>query len=119
MKRYELTIIFDSSLEESVLQAEITKVEKQITDAKGDVKNIDRWGVRRLAYLINNHHQGYYVLFQFESKPGLTTEIERNLRINDNVLRFLTVLWTEAPVVEKPKPAAEEKTDDSAETAKE
>jgi len=91
MRLYELTVIFDSSLDESTLQAEIDKIQNRITGSRGKIHKLDRWGNRRMAYEIGNHGQGYYVFFLFECDPGLTTEIERNMRINEAILRFLTV----------------------------
>jgi len=104
MRLYELTVIFNSSLDESTLQAEIEKIQNRITGAGGKIARLDRWGVRRLAYEIGSHNQGYYVFFLFESEPGLSMELERNMRINENVLRFLTILSpgeTPAPVKRK------------------
>jgi small subunit ribosomal protein S6 len=91
MRLYELTVIIDSSLDESSLQSEIEKIENRITGSGGKIHKLDRWGVKRLAYVIDKHSQGYYAFFLFESEPGLTMELERNMRINENVLRFLTV----------------------------
>jgi small subunit ribosomal protein S6 len=108
MKLYELTVIFDSSLDDSSIQAEIDKIQKHITGDGGKVFQVDRWGVRRLAYLIEKHHQGNYVFFLFESNPGLSTEIERGLKINDNVLRYLTVVSEAGLPEEKPAVVAEE-----------
>ena len=119
MKLYELTVIFDSTLDDSSVQAEIDKIQKIITDDKGKVVKIDRWGMRKLAYLIDNHHQGNYVFFLFESNPGLSSRIESGLKINDNVLRYLTVVSEFGIPEEKPEPAAEpvaeEKTSESEE----
>ncbi len=101
MRFYELTVIFNSSLEDSSIQAEIDKIEKQISGSGGKIQKIDRWGLRRLAYLIQGFHQGYYAHFVFEAKPGLTSEIEKTMRINENILRFLTVIAVAVPVEEK------------------
>ena len=92
MKLYELTVIINPTLDDSSIQVEIDKIEKQITGGGGQIEKIDRWGIRRFTYRIAGHHQGQYVLFLFRAKPGLGTDIERNLRINENILRFLTVL---------------------------
>lgn len=101
MKLYELTVILNSSLEESVIQAEIEKIEKQITSAKGKIYKLERWGVRRLTYLIRGFHQGFYVHFLFEAPTALISEMERIMRINENILRYLTVLAPGLPPKEK------------------
>ena len=63
-------------------------------DVKGDVicENIDLWGKRRLAYLVNDKPEGYYVLMNFESKPEFPAEMERVMKITEGVLRCLTTV---------------------------
>ena len=108
MRLYELIVILDSSLDESTQSAEIEKIESRIKTSGGKIHKLDRWGNKRLAYEINKQHQGYYVFFLLEASPGLTTEIEKVMRINENILRFLTVVSPgETPVPEKKKPAEE------------
>ncbi len=120
MKLYELTVILDSSLDESTQTAEIEKIEKSITSSGGKIHKLDRWGNKRLAYEINKQNQGYYVFFLFDANPGLTTEIERGMKLNENILRFLTVVSPEeAPVAEKKKPAEETAETDQAEPIQE
>ena len=108
MKLYELTVIIDSSLDESTIQTEIEKIENRITDSNGKIHRLDRWGLKRLAYEIKKRTQGYYVFFLFEANPGLTGEIEKNLRLSENVLRYLTILSpAEVPAAEKSAEAGE------------
>ncbi|UCC80852.1 MAG: 30S ribosomal protein S6 [Candidatus Zixiibacteriota bacterium] len=104
MKLYELTVIINSSLEESAVQAEVEKIENQITSAEGKIHKLERWGVRRLTYLIQGFNQGYYVHFLYEGPSRLVSEIERTLRINENILRYLTVQAVSAPPKEKKEP---------------
>jgi small subunit ribosomal protein S6 len=92
MKLYELTVIFNPTLDDNTVQPEIEKIEKQITGSGGAVEKIDRWGMRRFTYRIGGHHQGNYIFFLYRSNPGLNAELERNLRLNENVLRYLTIL---------------------------
>ncbi len=109
MRLYELIVIIDSSIDESSLTAEIEKIENRIKSSGGKIHKLDRWGNKRLAYEINKQNHGHYVFFLFEAEPGLTTEIERNMRINENILRFLTVISPgETPVAAKKKPAEDE-----------
>ncbi|UCE65626.1 MAG: 30S ribosomal protein S6 [Candidatus Zixiibacteriota bacterium] len=103
MKLYELTIIINSSLEESAVQAEIEKIENQITSAEGKIHKLERWGVRRLTYLIKGFNQGFYAHFLYEGPAKLVSEIERALRINENILRYLTVQAVISPPKEKKK----------------
>ena len=108
MKFYELTVIINSSLEESAIQAEIDKIESQIKSAEGKIHKLERWGVRRLTYLIKGFHQGYYVHFLYEGPSGLVSEIERAMKINENILRYLTVQSTPPPPKEKIEPEVPE-----------
>lgn len=109
MRLYELTVIIDSSLDESSLTAEIEKIESRIKSSGGKIHKLDRWGNKRLAYEISRQNHGYYVFFLFEAAPGLSAEIERNMRINENILRFLTVASPgEAPATAKSKPEEDE-----------
>ncbi len=108
MRLYELTLIIDSSLDESTIQTEIEKVETRIKDSGGKIHRLDRWGLKRLAYVIKKHTQGYYVFFLFEADPGLTTEIEKNLKLSENVLRYLTILSpSEVPAEKKSEETGE------------
>jgi len=109
MRLYELTVIYNSSLDENTLQSEIDKIQTRITGSGGKIIKLDRWGVKRLAYEIAGQNQGYYVFFLFESEPGLSAELERNMRINENVVRFLTILSPgEAPAPAAKKPVTED-----------
>jgi len=114
MKLYELTIILNPTLDDTSIQAEIDRIEKQITGAGGQIEKIERWGNRRLTYRISSHNQGYYVFFLFRSQPGFSTEIERSMRLNENILRFLTIN-SPGPVAVKPIKAVSVEEDDSQE----
>lgn len=116
MKLYELTVILDSSLDESTQQAEIDKIQNRITGSGGKVVRLDRWGVRRMAYAINNQYSGYYVHFLFESEPGSTTENERQMKINENIIRYLTVASVSEKQAAEKKVAEEEEVEDEAES---
>jgi small subunit ribosomal protein S6 len=107
MKLYELTVIINSTLEDSVVQAEIETIEKQIESSGGKIHKLERWGVKRLTYSIKGFHQGFYVHFLFEASGPLISDLEKNMRINENVLRFLTVSAPVIPPREK-KPGKEE-----------
>lgn len=115
MRLYELTVIFDSALDESTIQGETDKIESRIVESGGKIHRLDRWGVKRLAYLIKNRNQGYYVFFLFEADPGATAQIEKNLRLSEHVIRYLTVLSPgEIPQEKKSEEEGEEKVADAA-----
>lgn len=57
----------------------------------GTVAKTEQWGLRTLAFRINKNRKGHYVLFNLDASPAAITELERNLRINEDILRFLTI----------------------------
>ena len=120
MNRYELTYIIDPTLEEAARKELIEKVSALIAANGGEVEKVDEsWGKRRLAYAIDYKTEGWYVLVTLQAPPELPREVERNMRINESILRYLTVKVEEkgskvkpravkpAPVAEAPAPAAE------------
>ena len=105
MNRYELTYIIDTALEEEARKELIEKVSALIAQNGGEVEKIDEtWGKRRLAYPINDKPEGYYVLVTMQAPAELPKEIERNLRINENVLRSLVIKLEEKKHSVKPRP---------------
>ena len=62
-----------------------------VESAGGAVENVDKWGVKKLAYEINFKSEGYYVLMNFTANADLPQELERQMRITDEVMRFIVV----------------------------
>jgi small subunit ribosomal protein S6 len=112
MNRYELTYIIDPNLEETARKELIEKVSALIAANGGEVEKVDEtWGKRRLAYAINYRTEGWYVLVTMQAPAELVAEVERNLRINDSILRYMTVKLLVKQSKVKPravKPVAEE-----------
>ena len=90
MNKYEVMVIVKPA-EEEVTNATIEKVEALIARVGGTVEKVDRWGKRRLAYAVKKFTDGFYVLIDFEAAPAEIKEIDRVLKINDEVLRHLIV----------------------------
>jgi len=86
----ELFIIRPDATEEEIDQV-IEPLKSVITGAKGTVDKVEKWGKRRLAYRVDKHREGSYVLFQFTAAPETVKELERRLRVTDDVIKFLTV----------------------------
>ena len=89
--KYEVLYIIDADLGEEGINALVEKF-KAMVEAEGTVSNVDEWGKRRLAYLINDLAEGYYVLMNFETKPEFPAELERVMKITDGILRCLTTV---------------------------
>ncbi|MCL2108878.1 MAG: 30S ribosomal protein S6 [Oscillospiraceae bacterium] len=89
-EKYEAVVVFSLKEEENV-PALVKKFSDLIAE-NGELLGVDEWGKRRLAYPINYETDGYYVLYNFNSKPDLPLEFERVINITDGVLRSLVVL---------------------------
>ena len=92
MRQYELTFIVHPDLDDTAFKELIERVQGWITEAGGKVEKVDLWGKRKLAYLIRKQEEGQYVLMQTEMEPSFCAELERNLRLQEPVMRFLIVL---------------------------
>ena len=91
MNRYELIYILDAAMEEASRKELIEKFNQLILASGGEVEKVDEWGKRRLAYTIDYKTEGYYVLVHFKAGSEVPREIERNLEINESVIRYLVV----------------------------
>jgi small subunit ribosomal protein S6 len=92
MKLYETTIIFDPGLEEARINEELERVTQPIAQAGGEVVEVQRWGKKKLAYNIKKRRDGTYVHVKHKSPAPLISEMDRRFRLNESVLRHLTVL---------------------------
>lgn len=91
MTNYELMFIINPTLEEEKKNAVVEMVQGIINDNGGEVSNVDVWGMRKLAYLIEKKSEGYYVVIEFKAGTDLPKEIDRRLRISDNVMRHMII----------------------------
>ena len=90
MTNYEVLFIIDPALEDEKKEATIEAV-KEIIASEGEVGNVDVWGMRKLAYPIKKKSEGYYVVIEFKGNPTLPKELDRRMRINENVMRHIIV----------------------------
>jgi len=91
VRAYELMLLLNPQLEEEAIEAVIKKTTDIVTSRNGEIENIDRWGKRRLAYEVQDHTEGFYVVIRFKADNEATTEVDRVLKITEEVLRFLLV----------------------------
>ena len=87
MRRYEMMIILDSSLEERTVQPSLDQFLKVVTTAGGTVDKVDVWGRRRLAYEIDKKAEGIYTVVDLNAEPDAVKELDRQLNLNEAVLR--------------------------------
>ena len=93
MNQYEVMYVVDAALEDSARSELINRFNELVVKNGGEVERVDEWGKRRLAYAINYKTEGYYVLMYIKAPADLPRELERNLKISDQVLRYLVIRY--------------------------
>jgi len=91
MRIYEELFIIRPEATEEEIEAVNSQMAAAITSTGGMVDKVDKWGLRKLAYRLQKKSEGYYVLIQFQGGAETVKELERRLRVNDAVMKFLTV----------------------------
>jgi len=92
MRLYEIVYIFDASLDEEALNLRLEKYHALGVGSDGEVNAVDHWGIRQLAYPIGKMRNGYYIVAQFTANSDNLPEMERILKLDEQLLRFLIVL---------------------------
>ena len=91
MNKYELAVVVSAKLEDDARTATVEKVKEYITRFGGTITNVDEWGKKKLAYDIQKMSEGFYYFIQFDAEAACPAELERHVRIMENVLRYLCV----------------------------
>ena len=91
MNKYELTVVVNAKIEDDVRVATVEKVKEYVARYGRKTTNVDEWGKKRLAYEIQKMKEGFYYFIQFEADATAPAEIERHVRIMENVIRYLCV----------------------------
>jgi len=89
MHQYEIVVVMRADLTAEDVTTHVDTITGWVTAREGQVVQVDHWGRRKLAYPIRKQRDGYYVLLKAELPPAAPVEIERNLRITEDILRFL------------------------------
>jgi len=84
-------VIINAALDDEQIEAEVAKISGIITDGGGVISELEKWGRKRLAYTINKNRLGFYAIYRYEAPVGLIAELERLLKIDESVVRFLTI----------------------------
>ncbi len=90
MNKYESVIIINPNVDEEGMKALISKF-TDLINSDGKVEKVDELGKKKLAYEVKKNAEGFYVVFYFEANTGLIAELERNYRITDEVIKFMTI----------------------------
>ena len=96
MNKYELAVAVSAKIEDDERAATIDKVKAYVERFGGQITNIDEWGKRRLAYEVQHMKEAFYYFIQFDAEPAAPAEIDDNIRIMENIVRFLCVRQDEA-----------------------
>ncbi|MCK9221875.1 MAG: 30S ribosomal protein S6 [Limnochordia bacterium] len=91
MRSYEVMYVLNPTLEEEATNALIERFSGIITQAGGEIESVERWGKRRLAYEIDELHEGFYVVTKFRAEKETIEELRRVMKITNEVLRYLLV----------------------------
>ena len=96
MNKYELALVVSAKIEDDARTATVEKAKEYITRAGGTVTEVEEWGKKKLAYDVQKMSEGFYYFIQFDAASDVPAHIEQDVRIMDNVLRFLCVKKDEA-----------------------
>ena len=96
MNKYELALVVNAKIEDEVRTATVEKAKEYITRFGGNVTDVEDWGKQKTAYEIQKMDEAFYYFIQFDAEADAPAQIEENVRIMDNVLRFLCVRKDEA-----------------------
>ena len=115
MRKYETIFILDPDLEEEQAKSAIEKVKGIITQTNGDILKVEDWGKRKLAYLVEKKTKGHFILIHFAGTPALLSELERNFRVMDTVIKFQSVRLDERKAITTTPPIPEEPSEEGSE----
>lgn len=91
MSKYELALVVNAKIEDEAREAVVEKAKGYVARYGGTVTEVEEWGKKRLAYEVQKMREGFYYFIQFEADETCPAEVERHVRIMDNVMRYLVV----------------------------
>lgn len=89
MRDYEIVYIVHPDLDETAFNDIVNRVKNWITGSSGEIAKEDIWGKRKLAYPLRKQHEGQYVFLKTQMNPDFVSELERNMRLTEPIMRFL------------------------------
>ena len=108
MREYESIFVLNPNLDDSQVDTELEKIREFLTGKDSEIIEVQKWGRRKLAYEVAKNREGVYTLIRFSAGAEIPKELDRRDRLNENMLRFLTVIYERAPIEESAPEGAEE-----------
>jgi len=96
LRKYEIMLILPSDADDAAVAAVSDRISQTVGERGGEVVKVDRWGRRRLAYPIDRHTEGFYLLAELQAEPEAMKELDRVLALLDEVVRFKVVVRSAA-----------------------
>jgi small subunit ribosomal protein S6 len=88
---YESAVIINAALDDEQITGIISRIKDFITNNGGEIREIENWGRKRLAYMISKSKIGYYAIFRFNAPTNIISKLERNYSLDEHILRYLTI----------------------------
>jgi len=90
-KLYETTFIVNATLDDAQIDAVIEKVKDVIVKNGGEVRSLEKWGRKRLAYTVDKKNNGFYAFFEFKAPGDLIAKLDRHYQLDEQIIRYLTI----------------------------
>ncbi len=88
---YESTVLINAALDDEQIENLVSRIKDTIVNNGGEIRDIDKWGRKRLAYMVNKSKIGYYAVYRFNAPSTIVSKLERAYNLDDQVLRYLTI----------------------------
>ncbi len=88
---YETAVIINATLDDEQIAQVVSRIKDYVTSNGGIIQDVEDWGRRRLAYMVNKNKIGYYIFIRFNGPSNVISKLERNYKLDEHVLRFLTI----------------------------
>jgi small subunit ribosomal protein S6 len=95
---YESAVLINAGLDDEQIENVVSRITDTITNNGGEIREIDKWGRKRLAYMVNKSKIGYYAIYRFNAPSTIVSKLERAFNLDDQVLRYLTIALSKEAV---------------------
>jgi len=88
---YESSVIINAALDDEQIEGVVSRLQEYIINLGGEIIEVDKWGRKRLAFMVNKSKIGYYAIYRFYAPSNVIVKLERSYTLDENILRFLTI----------------------------